>query len=87
MLVVHARMAELYRIKSVQKLTAEQQDEMDFCLQVNEAYFSRLAALENQSYLASLTNDTTWHHSICAQIEKLERNNVSTLKKIKKLGA
>lgn len=68
---VHERMAELWAYKSRRPLTAEEQLELEHCLDANTAFHRRLGHLYNLSYAASLIGDTEWQHEICGRIEKL----------------
>lgn len=65
----HRRMAELWTMARTRTMTAEEQTELEQCMQVNARLCWEMASLENVSLLASMTRDTEWQHDICRQIE------------------
>lgn len=73
MWTVHQRMAELTTINKKRPLTESEMDEMAICLEANAKKAWKLAALENLSLVASMSQDMEWMHEICRQIEELER--------------
>ncbi|MCM3749551.1 hypothetical protein M3223_19545 [Paenibacillus pasadenensis] len=72
LLPIHEHLAELWTIRERRPLTSEEQADFEHCLAVNASHCRRLANLYNMSLLASMTNDTEWHHEICGKIEKLD---------------
>lgn len=68
----HQRLAELWTINKRRQLTPEEMEEVQHCLSENVKYVWRLAYLENQSLLASMTNDVDWQHEICVEIDQVQ---------------
>lgn len=71
---VHQRMAELWTIQKKRTLTDRENTEMCHCLEANMRRAWKLAHLYNLSLIASMTNDTTMQHEICAKIDEIENN-------------
>ncbi|MCF6095295.1 hypothetical protein L1765_15160 [Microaerobacter geothermalis] len=71
MWVVHQRLAELWLIKKKRSLTKDEQTEFVQCLDANANRAWKLARLENQYLLASMTQDKEWHHHISSELNKL----------------
>ncbi|MFC5651276.1 hypothetical protein ACFPYJ_19620 [Paenibacillus solisilvae] len=71
-LPIHERLAELWTKRSRHRLTAEEEMDLEHCLQVNAEYCRQLANLYNLSLVASMTGDIEWQHDICRKIEKFE---------------
>lgn len=71
MLPVHERMAELYTLNRGRPLTADEEVELQHCLQVNARYCWETARLSNESLLAALTEDNVWQQEIAAQLYEL----------------
>lgn len=69
---VYQRMAELTTIKKWRKLTHDEQEEMNLCLEANANHIWNKIKLENYSLLASMTNDYEWLHEVCGELEKFE---------------
>ncbi|MFJ2042270.1 hypothetical protein ACIOBL_01635 [Paenibacillus taichungensis] len=72
MLPFLARMAELWFIKKKRALSESEQVELDQCLSLNAKFHWNLAQLQNESLMASMTNDIEWQHRTCARIEELQ---------------
>ena len=70
-LPIHQRMAELWTVSKTRKLTRDEQNEMDLCLEANANYIWKQIKLENLSLIASMVHDHAWQHDICAQIEDI----------------
>lgn len=68
---VHKRIAELWMTKKKRPLSESEQKELEHCLEANANKAWKLASLENLSLVASMVNDTTWQHEICAKIDKV----------------
>jgi hypothetical protein len=68
---VHQRIAELWTIQAARKLTELEDQEMTNCMIINANYCWKMAHLENQSLLASMTSDIDWQHEVCVHIEQL----------------
>lgn len=73
MWTVHQRIAELwYKLHHQGGLTEEETSELKLCLDAHMRKAQKLADLENQSLMASISNDTDWQHEICKKIDKLK---------------
>lgn len=71
MLPFHARIAELWSLNKKRHLSEEELIELDQCMSLNAKHCWTLARLQNESLLASMTDDTQWQHDTCARIEEL----------------
>ena len=67
----HARMAELWLVNKKRSLTESELIELEHCMSLNAKHCWKLARLQNESLIASMTNDTEWQHATCARIEEL----------------
>jgi hypothetical protein len=72
MIPAHQRLAELWTESRRRQLTDDEVKEFDQCHAVNAKYCWDMAHLENLSEMASMTNDVTWQHNICSQIDELQ---------------
>lgn len=70
-LPIHERLAELWTIRSMRRLTEEEHADFEHCLAVNAMHVRQLANLHNLSLIASMTRDVEWQHEICRKLEKL----------------
>lgn len=69
---VHKMLALLWHKHSYGEGLAESEiGEFKESLDANMRMAQRLADLENQSLVASITDDTEWQHEICSRIDKL----------------
>lgn len=68
----HARMAELWSVAKKRFLNEEELTEMNQCLELNAKHCWQLARLQNESLLASMTDDVEWQHETCARLEELQ---------------
>lgn len=68
---LHKMMAELWQKQKNGTATKGDIKELELCLEANKNMVLRLTSLENESLVASITNDTEWQHEICAKIDKL----------------
>lgn len=80
-LALHQRMAELWTIRKSRPLTAEEQRELDLCMDANVTLCWKMSKLENFSLMASMTKDQEWMHLLCAQIEQLQYGSTSNGRK------
>lgn len=71
MWAVHVRLAEIRMTQKKRALTAEEQLELDQCLDANMNKAFKLAGLKNLSYIASTINDINWQHEICKEIDEV----------------
>ncbi len=72
MQAVYQRMAELWTTRKRRKLTDEEQDELNLCLEANATHIWKKLRIENLSLLASMTGDYDWLHELCAELEQME---------------
>ncbi|MCG7385129.1 hypothetical protein [Paenibacillus sp. ACRRY] len=68
----HARMAELWSINKKRPLSESELIELEHCMALNAKHCWTLARLQNESLLASMTEDTEWQHETCARLEELQ---------------
>ena len=68
----HARMAELWSINKKRVLSESELIELEHCMALNAKHCWNLARLQNESLLASMTEDTDWQHETCARLEELQ---------------
>lgn len=60
LLPAHERLAELHMIQKKRKLTVEERQEREHCLDVNAAVMYDLANIKNLTDSALATNDIQW---------------------------
>lgn len=68
----HARLAELWSVNKNRTLSEAELIEFDHCMALNAKYCWQLARLQNESLLASMTNDVEWQHATCSRLEELQ---------------
>ncbi|MCM3131924.1 hypothetical protein M3629_03965 [Paenibacillus polysaccharolyticus] len=68
----HARIAELWSLNKKRLLTDSELIELDQCMALNAKHCWTLARLQNESLLASMTDDVEWQHETCARMEELQ---------------
>lgn len=69
--IIYNRLAELYILQSLRKLSSMEETELAECLAANTNYEWKRARLLNFSLMASMTNDMDWQHEICMQLEEI----------------
>ncbi|MEK3862396.1 hypothetical protein MHH60_02825 [Paenibacillus sp. FSL H7-0716] len=71
MLSVHLRLAEIFHINLNGPLTLEEAKELQCCLRENARYCWDCLMIDNQSRLASGTNDNEWQLDLQRKLEVL----------------
>jgi len=71
MWLLHKMIAELWNKQKNGTATKDDIKELELCMEANMNMVLKLTKLENESLLASMTNDKEWQNDICANIDKL----------------
>jgi hypothetical protein len=74
----HARMAELWSANKKRPLSEDELIELDQCMALNAKHCWHLARLQNESLMASMTDDVEWQHVTCARLEELQHTGKVT---------
>ncbi|RBP89361.1 hypothetical protein DFO70_1118 [Cytobacillus firmus] len=68
---VHKRLAELRQKQRTRELNSQEEMELQQCLDANMFRCLQIARLQNESFVAHLSNDHDWQHDVCRKLDEI----------------